>query len=90
LDKDLFISSGPGGERALGRGQRPWLASGPKGSYIVYEQGGKVLLSGPGGPPTVISESGRFPVAAGHVDHGGVVVWEFSEGIRAAFVFAKR
>lgn len=75
-------------EQALAPGQQPWIAAGPKGSYIVWlaKRPGLLQVAEPGAlEPRLLAKSANDPVVAAAIGGRGPVVaaWETGEGIAA-------
>ena len=79
-DGQIFASNG-GAPSALGRGSRPAVASGPHGTFVVWESNGTIMgtpfpAAVPGGFPILPSfSSGQGAPAITSVEDGFVVLW---------------
>lgn len=70
-------------EVSLGKGEQPWAAAGPDGTYLVWigSRPGSVFALTPGSrQPIKLSDRGSDPVAAGPVSGKGPVLVAWEEG----------
>jgi hypothetical protein len=101
---EVFLSGIATGEKSLGNGKNPYIAPGPDGAYVIWEEGsgekatGAIWAKVPKGKVLLLREKdtspagGRFKTAsmvAGHAQAGVIAAWEADGGIYAA-VLAKQ
>jgi hypothetical protein len=82
-DKEVFRCTPGRPEDLLGKGEQPWAATGPGGTYLVWVTGrpGAVLALRPGSAkPVKLADRGWDPVVAGPVSGKGPVIAAWEEG----------